>query len=79
MLKIVDGKLRVVALHRGGFNEKYLNCGSLFSAIPGHAFCGEGKILIIYLSIVVVYRDIITYLNLYVIKNLHPGLVLLYV
>ena len=48
VLKIVDGKLRVVALHRASVQEKNLHYGSLFSSILDHAFLVEGKYIFKY-------------------------------
>ena len=42
VLKVVDGKLRVVALHCAS-QEKYLNYGSLFSAVLSHASLIDGN------------------------------------
>ena len=41
VLKIVDGKPRVVAVHRA-CKKKNLNYGTKFSAIISHAFLGGG-------------------------------------
>ena len=41
VLKVVDGKLKVVALHRA-CGEKNLNYGSLFSAVLSHAHLIDG-------------------------------------
>ena len=45
---MVNGKLRVVAIHRGSLPEKYLSYGSLFSAVLDHAFKSEGNSIAVY-------------------------------
>ena len=40
MVKVVNGKLQVVGVHRGVIENKY-NCGSLLTAIISHWYFGD--------------------------------------
>ena len=53
MVKVVNGKLQVVGVHRGVIENKY-NCGSLLTAILSHwYFSGDGGQLNIKLAMIV--------------------------
>ena len=48
VVKVVDGKLQVVAIHRGILDSTYYNCSTLFSAVFSHLHFDDKEGLVAY-------------------------------